>query len=124
MNIGNLILKRPVWISIALVAIFGVVASGQSAPKRVTRSEAMNAVASKVPPEYPRMAIQLKIQGSVELEAYVGESGEVTRVQIVSGNPLLTAAAADALKRWKFKPFLDDGKAIAVVAPITLDFKI
>jgi len=70
------------------------------------------------------MARQLKIQGTVELEALVSETGEVTKVDIISGNPMLTAPAANAVKHWRFRPFLEDGKAIRVVAPVTMDFKL
>ena len=84
----------------------------------------MSAVVTKIQPEYPAMARQLKIQGTVELEALVSETGEVTKVDIISGNPMLTAPAANAVKHWRFRPFLEDGKAIRVVAPVTMDFKL
>jgi protein TonB len=66
----------------------------------------------------------LKVQGTVELEALVTERGEVAKVDIVSGNPMLTAPSVQAVRRWKFKPFMEDGKAIRVLAPISLDFKL
>jgi periplasmic protein TonB len=115
---------KPFWHVVTLVALLWGVALAQDAPKKVTKSEAMNAVASKVSPDYPIMAKQLRIQGTVELEAVVAESGEVAKVEIVSGNPILTAASVQAVKRWKFKPFLDDGRAVRVLAPISLDFKL
>jgi protein TonB len=115
---------KHVWYSIALVALLGAVAVAQDAPKKITRAAALTALETKAPPDYPPMARQLKIQGTVELEAVVSETGEVTKVDIVSGNPVLTAAAVQAVKRWKFKPFLEDGKAIRVLAPIVVDYKL
>jgi protein TonB len=112
------------WHFIALVTLLGAVALAQDAPKKITRAEALGALASKVQPDYPPMAKQLKIQGAVELEAIVAETGEVTKVEIVSGNALLTNAAVQAVKHWKFKLFMEDGKAIRVTAPITIDFKM
>jgi protein TonB len=109
---------------IALVALLGSVAFAQDAPKKITRAEALGAVVTKVQTDYPAVAKQLKIEGSVELEAVVGENGEVIKVNIVSGNPVLTAAAVQAVKRWKFKPFLEDGKPIQVLAPVKLDYKL
>jgi TonB family protein len=109
---------------IALVALALVSAIAQDAPKKITKAEALSAVASKVQPAYPAMARQLKIQGVVELDAIVAEDGSVAKVEIVSGNPVLTAPAAEAVKHWKFKPFTEDGKPIRVMAPIALDFKI
>jgi len=110
--------------AMVVMALLGAVAFAQDEPKKITRSEAMNAVASKVQPEYPAMARQLRMQGTVELEVLVGETGEVQKVDIVSGNPVLTGSASQAVKHWKFRPFLEGGKAIRVLAPITVDFKL
>ncbi|MGA2271137.1 MAG: energy transducer TonB [Bryobacteraceae bacterium] len=82
----------------------------------------MNNIASKVAPEYPAVAKQLRIQGSVELEATVAENGTVESVAIVSGNVVLTRSAAAALKKWKFRPFMDGGKPVQVIAPISMTF--
>jgi protein TonB len=115
---------RHLWHFIALVTLLGAVALAQDAPKKITRAGALSAVANKVQPDYPPMARQLRIQGSVELEALVTEAGDVAKVEIVSGNALLTNAAAQAVKRWKFRPFTEDGKPIRVTAPITIDFRL
>jgi protein TonB len=112
------------WNVTVLVALLGAVASAQDAPKKITKSEALSAVATRVQPDYPSIARQLKVQGTVELSVLVAENGSVAKVDIVSGNPMLTISAADALKRWKFKPFTEDGKPIQVVAPITVDFRL
>ena len=110
--------------SLLLIVVLGAVGFAQEAPKKITRSEALNAVSVKVQPDYPPVARQLRMQGAVELQVTIGETGEVTKVDIVSGNPVLTAPAAQAIKRWKFKPFVENGKAISVVAPIAVDFKL
>lgn len=109
---------------IALFALLGSVVSAQDAPKKISKAEALGAVASRVQPAYPSIARQLKVQGTVELNVTVKENGSVAKVDIVSGNPMLTVAAADALKLWKFRPFTEDGKAIEVVAPISVEFKL
>ena len=115
---------KSTWLMIAAVTLLGSLALAQEAPKKITRGEALSAVVNKVQPEYPPIARQLKVQGTVELEASVSETGEVTKVDIVSGNPMLTAPAANAVKHWKFKPFQEDGKPVRVVAPITMDSKL
>jgi protein TonB len=69
------------------------------------------------------MALQLRIEGSVDLEAIVTESGSVEKVNIISGNPVLTKPASEALKKWKFRPFVADGKPVRVVAPVIMTFK-
>ncbi|HUA59863.1 MAG TPA: TonB family protein, partial [Verrucomicrobiae bacterium] len=58
------------------------------------------------------------------LDATISEEGKVEKVAIVSGNPMLTHPAAEALKMWRFKPFLEDGKPVKVVAPVSFSFKV
>jgi len=110
-------------VCLALAFLVGGL-SAQDAPKRVTKSEGMNAATTKVQPDYPAVARQLKIEGAVELEAVVSESGAVEKVTIVSGNPVLTRPAADALKKWKFAPFTAEGKPVKAVVPVGLNFKL
>ena len=112
--------------NVAVLCLFltgALVALAQSAIK-LTHSEALAAVASKVAPEYPPMARQLKIQGIVDLEAVVGENGEVEAVNTVSGNPILTKPASEALRKWKFTQQMQDGKPVRFVAPIVFTFKL
>jgi protein TonB len=84
----------------------------------------MNAAVQKPDPAYPPLARQLKLEGSVQLEALILENGAVDNVNIVSGNPVLTRAGVDALKHWKFTPFQSGGKPVKALAPITFDFKL
>ena len=101
----------------------GVLAA-QDSPKKVTKTDGLNAVTTKVPPDYPAIARQLKIEGAVELEVVVTEAGVVEKVNIVSGNPVLTRPASDAVKKWKFAPFTADGKPVKAVVPVSLSFKM
>src|SRR3954454_12448088 len=103
-----------------LTVVLGMAAEGP--PKRITPGEALSAAVTKVQPEYPVMAKQLKITGSVELDVTIGENGAVEAVTPVSGNPVLTKPAADALKKWKFKPFTQDGNAVRAQAPTKINF--
>jgi len=110
--------------AIVLLTVTLGVCFAQDAPKKVSKAEGLNAVTAKVPPDYPQIARQLKIEGSVELEAVVAENGTVEKVNIVSGNAVLTKPAADALKKWKFAPFTADGKVVKAVVPVTLSFRM
>jgi TonB family protein len=96
----------------------------QDAPKKVSKLDGLNNATTKVQPEYPPMARQLKIEGQVELEAVVAENGAVEKVNIVSGNPVLTKPAVDAIKKWKFSPFTDGGKVVKAVVPVSMSFKL
>jgi protein TonB len=106
------------------LAVFAACGFAQDAPKKVTRAEAFSDVVLKPQPEYPSMAKQLHVEGTVELEALITETGAVGKVTIVSGNPMLTAPSVECIKKWKFKPFMAEGKAITVLAPITLNYKL
>jgi len=110
-------------MSLFSLLALATVAYGQ-APKKVSKAEAVSAIASKTAPEYPPVARQLRIEGAVELEATVAEDGTVEDVNIVSGNPVLTKPAAAAVKKWKFTPFTEGGKPVKTIAPIVLTFKL
>ena len=89
---------------------------------RVTEAEAKRAAIAKPAPEYPMAARQLKVVGKVSLEVVVADDGHVSDVRIVSGNPILTKPAAEALRRWRFRPFLSGGKPSGAIAEITFEF--
>ncbi|HME59216.1 MAG TPA: energy transducer TonB [Terracidiphilus sp.] len=69
------------------------------------------AVKTRVPPVYPEIARRLKIAGQVKLSVTVDAQGKVTDVQPLSGNHALSAAAEEAVRKWKFAP----GDGIATV---------
>ena len=62
------------------------------------------AIKSRVAPVYPEIAKRLRIAGAVHLEVTVDPEGKVTDVKPVSGNQMLSPAAADAVRKWKFAP--------------------
>jgi protein TonB len=109
-------------LGIGLVVL--CVAFAQDAPKKVSKAEGLNAVTTKVAPDYPVIAKQLKIEGAVELEAIVAENGTVEKVNIVSGNPVLTRPAVEAVKKWKYAPFTSEGKAVKAAVPVSVNFKM
>jgi periplasmic protein TonB len=108
---------------IFVATVTAVCGLAQDTGKKLSKPEALAAVVSRVQPDYPPMAQQLRIQGEVELEAMVGESGAVEKVTIVSGNPVLSRPASDALKKWRFRPLLEDGKPSKFVAPVQISFR-
>jgi TonB family protein len=62
------------------------------------------AVRSKVSPIYPEVAKRMKVGGEVRVEATVDAQGRVTEVKAISGNHMLTIAAEDAVRKWRFEP--------------------
>jgi protein TonB len=108
-------------LAVILVAGLGIC---QDTTKKVSKAEALQAATFKAQPDYPAIARQLRVEGVAELEAVVGENGKVEKVNIVSGNPMLTRPAVDALRRWTFTPFSEDGKAVKALAPVSFTFKL
>jgi protein TonB len=66
----------------------------------------------------------MKVQGSVILQALIGRDGSIQDLRVVSGPAILAAAAREAVKQWRFKPYLQDGSPIETQARIIVNFTI
>jgi len=77
----------------------------------------------KVDPEYPASARSARLQGSVVLRAVVGTDGTVRQLHVISGNPLLVSAAMEAVKKWRYRPFLLNGSPVEGQTTVTVNFK-
>ena len=77
-----------------------------------------------VPPDYPLLARQMKVQGAVSLQALIARDGTIQELQILSGPEILATAAREAVKQWHFKPYLQGGQAVETQARITVNFTI
>ena len=96
-----------------------------SASERVQLSTDTNQVLThNVRPEYPLLARQMKVQGSVVLDALIGRDGGIQDLQVVQGPTILAEAAREAVRQWRFKPYLQDGRAVETQAHITVNFMI
>jgi len=71
---------------------------------------------------YPLEAQAKQLQGQVWVKISVSESGDVENVEVISGDPTLAEAAVHAAKKWKFKPFIKNGKPAKVAANVPFDF--
>lgn len=76
----------------------------------------------RVEPDYPEAAMQQHIQGSVVLQAQVGEDGAVQHLTVISGNSMLATAASDAVLKWRFKPIVQDGRTLPFQTRVKVDF--
>jgi TonB family protein len=81
-------------------------------------------VSRRVEPNYPLLAKQMKVQGAVVLEALIGREGNIQDLHILSGPPILSSAAREAVKQWRFRPYLQSGQAVETEARITVNFTI
>ncbi|HEY6764412.1 MAG TPA: TonB family protein [Candidatus Sulfotelmatobacter sp.] len=90
----------------------------------VSQGVSQGLLIKKVSPNYPMGAMRLRLEGSVQLLATVGKSGNITAVKTVSGEPLLAQAAKDAVKQWKYKPYLLNGEPVEIQTQVTINFKL
>ena len=75
-------------------------------------------------PEYPPLAREARIQGIVIIEIRIGKEGAVESTNVLSGHPLLTQAAVDCVKKWRYRPTLLNGDPIDVLATVTVKFRL
>jgi TonB family protein len=96
-----------------------------NAAERVQMSAGTSAiVTSPVKPNYPLLARQMKVQGSVILQALIGKDGIIQNLRVVSGPHILASAAQDAVRQWHFKPHVEGAEAVETQAKITVNFTI
>lgn len=76
----------------------------------------------RVQPIYPPIARQARIQGTVELRAIVSKAGTIENLAVVSGHPMLVKSAAEAVRQWRYRPYLLNGDPIEVETDITVNF--
>lgn len=90
----------------------------------VSQGVSQGLIVRKVQPTYPGNALRLQLEGSVHLLATIGKSGNITKVKTLGGEPLLAQAATDAVKQWKYKPYLLNGEPVEIQTQITINFKL
>jgi protein TonB len=81
-------------------------------------------VINRVQPLYPPLAKQARISGTVRLQAVIAKDGTVQELQVLSGHPLLVAAALDAVRQWRYQPTLLNGEPVEVVTTIDVVFTL
>lgn len=101
-----------------------VSAKGNAGDRVQLSPQTAQSVTVTVPPNYPMLARQMKVQGAVTLQALISRDGSIQEIQILSGPAILAAAAREAVKQWHFKPYLLNGQAVETQARITVNFTI
>jgi protein TonB len=97
-----------------------------AAPSRVRVSQGVvqgNAI-SQPKPLYPQMARMARVQGSVILQAVISKNGAIENLRVVSGHPMLQQAALDAVRQWRYRPYLLNGEPVEVETQITVNFNL
>jgi protein TonB len=95
-------------------------------PQRVRVSSGVSTglLIKRVNPTYPPLARQARIQGQVLLHAVISKDGAIEGLTLVSGHPMLVQSALDAVKQWKYKPYLLNGEPVEVDTEIQVNFTL
>lgn len=111
--------------------IGGIISSTAVIPKiatpariRVSSGVSTGLLIKKVTPNYPPLAKQARIQGHVLLQAEISKDGTIQNLQLISGHPMLAPAAIEAVKQWRYKPYLLNGEPVAVETQVDVVFSL
>ena len=105
-------------------SVFGSAAKVKAVPHAVPISAgvAEGMIVRKTAPVYPRFAQEAHITGKVLLKATITKQGNIEGVQVLSGPKILAPSAVDAVKTWKYRPYMLDGQPVSVETNITVVF--
>ncbi len=111
--------------------IGGIINSTAAIPKaatpqrvRVSQGVSQGLLIKRVQPNYPPLARQARIQGQVVLQAEISKEGTIQNLQLISGHPMLAPAAIEAVKQWRYKPYLLNGEPVAVDTQVVVNFTL
>ena len=111
-------------------ALANIVSAEALAPKpapgsfRVSQGVSQGLVVKKIAPAYPATALQLHKQGAVELMATISKEGAVSRVRVLSGDLMLAKSAVEAVRQWKYRPYLLNSEPVEIETQITVNFRL
>ncbi len=92
-------------------------------PLRVAADIMERYVINHPQPSYPEFARRAKIEGAVTLGVVIGADGAVKRIRVLSGDPEFAAGAVDAVRQWRYRPYVRDGQATEVQTELAFHFK-
>ncbi len=111
-------------------ALANIVSSNVPLPKvtpgvfPVSQGVSQGLLVKKVPPVYPPMALQLHKDGAVALMATISKEGSISGVKVVSGDAMLAKSAVEAVRQWKYRPYLLNGAPVEIETQITINFHL
>jgi protein TonB len=91
---------------------------------RISQGISQGLLVKRIAPMYPPTAKQMHVQGTVQLEANISKDGNITGVKQLSGDTTLGRAATEAVRQWKYKPYVLNGEPIEIQTQITVIFKL
>jgi periplasmic protein TonB len=78
----------------------------------------------RVQPIYPPLARAARIQGVVVIRAIISRNGTIENLQTMSGHPMLVGAALDAVRQWRYRPYILNGDPVEVETQVTVNFSL
>jgi protein TonB len=96
----------------------------QLEPVNLPESAAQQLLVAKVLPSYPQQALRAGIQGIVVLQAWIARDGSIRDLKLINGPLLLGQSAVQAVRQWRYKPYLRNGVAVEAQTYVTVDFKL
>ncbi len=78
----------------------------------------------EVKPPYPALAVAARVQGTVRIEAIIARDGAIRDARVVSGHPLLVAAALDAVRQWRYRPTILNDESVEVALALDVNFTL
>lgn len=91
---------------------------------RVSQGVSQGLLVKRIQPNYPPLARQARIQGTVVLQAEISKDGSIQNLHLISGHPMLAPAAIEAVKQWKYKPYLLNGEPVEVETQVQVNFTL
>jgi protein TonB len=128
---------NPTWVAIAVEdgngspsgpfgggAASPTVVQAQLGPKHISSGVAIGLLVHKVTPEYPSIARTIRLGGTVVLQATISKSGSIENLRVVSGPALLQQAAVEAVRQWRYRPYLLNGEPVKVETTVNVEFTL
>jgi periplasmic protein TonB len=119
-------MKRGLFQVALTVLGLSILPQAQLKPGRIRISEKVSQtlIVSKVQPNYPAEARQKHIEVNAVIQAEISKEGTIEYVKAISGDPLLAQAATEAVKKWKYKPFVLNGEPVPFETQVTVTFTL
>jgi len=111
----------------ALSGLMSSASSGLPKPSlatpKISQGVTQGLLIKRVQPKYPPAALSIHSQGAVQIAATITREGNVTNLKVLSGDPVLSRAALEAVRQWRYKPYYLDGQPVEIETQITVNFK-
>jgi periplasmic protein TonB len=112
--------------------IFGSIGQGHTAVVTTIRPTGLNISSGvmagylivKIAPQYPAIAKAVRIQGTVVLQATISKAGTIENLRVINGSPMLQQAAIDAVRSWRYRPYLLNAEPVEVETTVNVVFSL